>query len=342
MTSRRALAALFLGLFLAGCDAVGGDSVAAVVNGYKISNGELDRYFQSQVSDHEFPPSEDQALMMRLNLLRELIDRRLLLQKAEQLGLLAVEEEVDLRLKDYRAPFNGDAEFAASLQDRGMNREDLRTEIRRTLTIDKLFNRQITSKIKVSEAELKQYYEENRQTFALAEQQLHLAQILVTPEPETPAPNLLNDDAADEDAARAKIEMIEARLAAGEEFATLAQNYSEDPVTTPNGGDLGFIPQSSLDMAEITLRRVVATLSPGDISPVIESDGQFRIVQLIDREEAGQRDFSDPRVRQVIQETLLNRKDQLLKLAFIEATRSGAKIDNLLAKRIAKSYGVGD
>lgn len=329
-------------LFWTGCGAVGGDSVAAVVNGYKITNAELDRFFQSQIAENEFPPAEDQAQMMRLNLLRELIDRRILLQKAEGLGLLAVEEEVEARLKDYRAPFETEDEFLASLQDRGMTREDLRTEIRRTLTVEKLFNSQVTSKIKISDAEMRRYYEDNKSTFALVEQQLHLAQILVTPEPETPVPNLLNDDAVDEESAEAKIQMIESRLADGEEFATLAQNYSEDPVTTANGGDIGYIPQSQLEQADITLRRAVAALSPGDISPVLETDGQYRIIQLIDREEAGQRDFSDPRVQRVITDTLRNRKDQLLKLAFIEAARSGADIDNLLAKRVAAGYGIGD
>jgi len=326
----------------AGCNSVGDQSVAAVVNGYKISNEELDRYFQSQISENESPPGPDQAQMIRLNLLRELIDRQLLLQKAEELGLMAVEAEVNARLKDYRAPFADDAEFEASLRDRAMTLEDLRTEIRRTLTIEKLFNRQITAQIKITEAELQQHYDDSAATFTLAEEQLHLAQIVVTPEPETPTPNLLNDDAKDDETASAKIEMIAERLAQGEDFATLAQNYSEDPVTTPNGGDLGFIPKSSLDKADIALRRVVAALSPGDISPVVEADGQYRILQLIDREAAGQREFSDPRVQQVLRETLRNRRDQLLKAALIEAARSNARIDNYLARRIVSDFGVDD
>ncbi len=223
-----------------------------------------------------------------------------------------------------------------------MTLEDLRTEIRRTQTIEKLFNRQITAQIKITEAELEQQYEDNAATFTLAEEQLHLAQIVVTPVPETPTPNLLNDDAEDDETAAAKIEMIAERLAQGEEFSTLAQNYSEDPVTTPNGGDLGFIPKSSLDKADIALRRVVAALSPGDISPVVEADGQYRILQLIDREAAGRRDWSDPRVQQILRETLRNRRDQLLKAALIDAARSNARIDNYLARRIVADFGVDD
>ena len=338
----RLLAALSFVLLLAACQPSAGDSVAAVVDGYQITLDDLDRYYQSQLGEQAGPPSEDQARMMRLSLLNEIIDRQILLQKAESLGLMANDEEVDARLEQYRAPFESDAEFLASLAEQDLNREDLRTEIRRTLTIEKLLNREISSRVEVSEAEMRRYYEENESTFALAEQRLHLAQIVVTPTPETPVPNLLSDDATDEETAKAKIEMIEARLANGEDFGGLAQNYSEDPSTASTSGDLGFIPQSSLEKADITLRRVVASLSPGENSPVIETDGQYRIIRLLDKEQPGQRDFSDPRVQQTIRDTLTNGKDQLLKTAYLEMLRSQSDITNYYAQSIVESFGVSD
>ncbi len=337
------VAALALVVLTTGaCTRVSENGVAAIVNGYQITDEELDRYYQSQVQDQSAPPSEDQARMMRISILSEIIDRQILLHRAEELGLTAVDEEVNQRLEEYRAPFDDEDGFLASLRDRGMSLEDLRTEIRRNLTIDKLFNRQVASRIKISDAEMRAYYEENRASFALAEQQLHLAQILVTDTPETPVPNLQNDDATDEETAKAKIEMLAERLEAGADFAQLAQDYSEDPVTTPNGGDLGFVPQSSLEKADIVLRRVVAALSPGEISPVVETEGQYRIIKLIAREPAGQRDYSDPRVQQTIRETLLNRKDQLLKAALLESARSAAEVRNLYAERLVEQYGVED
>ena len=280
--------------------------------------------------------------MMRLSLLNEIIDRQILLQKAESLGLMANDEEVDARFQQYRAPFPSDEEFFDSLEAQNLNREDLRTEIRRTLTIEKLLNREISSRVEVSDAEMRQYYEENKPSFSLPELRLHLAQIVVTPAPETPVPNLLNDDAVDEDTAKTKIRMIEDRLANGEDFSTLAQNYSEDPSTATTSGDLGFIPQSSLEKADITLRRVVAALSPGENSPVIETDGQYRIIRLIDKEQPGQRDYSDPRVQQTIRETLANGKDQLLKTAYLEMLRTQADITNYYAERVVESFGVSD
>ena len=324
------------------CDRAGEDGVAAIVNGYRITDEELERYYQSQLQDQSAPPSEDQAQMMRLSILSEIIDRQILLHRAEELGLTAVDEDVNQRLQEYRAPFDDEDGFLASLRDRGMSREDLRTEIRRNLTIDKLFNRQVASRIKITDAEMRAYFEENRTSFALAEQQLHLAQILVTDTPETPVPNLRNDDATDRETAKAKIAMLAERLQGGEDFAKLAEEYSEDPVTATNGGDLGFVPQSSLEKADIVLRRVVAALSPGEISPVVETEGQYRIIKLLAREPAGQRDYSDPRVQQTIRETLLNRKDQMLKAALLEAARSKAEVRNFYAERLVAKYGVAD
>ena len=327
---------------LASCGAVGREGVAASVNGAPITYTEIEKYYQTQMQDQEPPAGDDQERMLRLNLLRELIDREILLQAAESLGLLAVDNEVDARLEEYRAPFSSDEDFERSLVERQMSREELREEIRRSLTIEKLFNKEISSRVQITEAELKDYYERNKAQFTLAEQHLHMAQILVTPTPETPTPNLLNHDAVDEETAQEKIRMIEGRLANGESFEALARNYSEDDVTTANGGDMGFIPQSSLERADITLRRAVAALSPGDISPVLETDGQYRLIRLIAKEAAGERAISDPRVQQVMRETLTNRKDQLAKAAYLEVARTEADVNNYFARRVVGSFGIPD
>jgi peptidyl-prolyl cis-trans isomerase SurA len=327
---------------LAGCGGGADEGVAAIVNGYRITYDELEDYHRQQMPGQDDPPSEEQSRMLRLNLLREMIDRQILLQKAESVGLVAVDDEVDARYKEFRTPFPSDEEFEASLRERGMSPAELQVFIRRNLTIEKLFNREITSRVSVTEPEMRQYYEENSASFSRPEPQMHLAQIVVTSEAESPPPNLLNDDAKDRAAASAKITMLAQRLAAGEDFDTLAQNYSEDPASTPSGGDLGFIPQSSLEKAPLALRRIVAALSPGETSPVVEIDGVYRIIRYMEQQPAGLRDFSDPGVQQEIQETLRNRKDQLLRSAFLEVARSEADVENLLAKQIVDSYGIAD
>jgi len=337
----RLVASVLLGLLLvsAACVQDPMDDVAARVNGYRITRAELEKYYQSQVGDSPTVGTADQERMMRLNLLGELIDRQIMLDRAEKLGLMAVDDEVENSYQQYRSRFNDDAEFNDHLQERATTVAEIKTELRRTLTIEKLLNRQISSRIEVAAEEMQDYYEGNIGSFNLPEQQVHMAWILVTARSETPVPNLQNDDATDGETAKAKIEMIEARLRDGEEFATLAQNYSEDPDSTASGGDLGFIFQSSLEQVDLTLRQVVASLSPGEISPIIKTGDEYRIIHLISIEQAGQRDYSDPRVQQTIRETIRSRKDQLLRAAYLEVARNEAQIDNYLAREVVSDFG---
>ncbi len=321
------------------CQRDAGDRVAATVNGYKITYAELDKYFHTQDLDVTSSSTEEDERMLRLNLLRELIDRQIMLDKAQRLGLMAVDAEVENRFQDYRSPYESDADLEEHLLTRGLTAEELKSELRRSLTIEKLLAAEISSKIRVGETELRAYYEGNQANFHLPEQQLHMAWILVTAKPETPVPNRRNDDAQDLETASQKIKMIEQRLSNGEDFASLAQNYSEDPLSTANGGDLGFIPQSSLEQIDLTLRRVVASLSPGDISPVIKTGDEFRIIKLISVEHAGQREYSDPRVQQGLRGLLKNRKEQLLKAAYLEVARNEADIENFLAREVVSGYG---
>jgi peptidyl-prolyl cis-trans isomerase SurA len=112
----------------------------------------------------------------------------------------------------------------------------------------------------------------------------------------------------------------------------MAQNYSEDPQTTPNGGDLGFVPESSLDKTSPELRKLIMSLQPGQMSPIIHTQEGYRILKVISKEPAGQRDLSDPRAQQTIRETLIERKDQLLKTAYYEMARNQAKVVNYMAQ----------
>src|SRR5256885_17148782 len=99
--------------------------------------------------------------------------------------------------------------------------------------------------------------------------------------------------------------MIINRLDSGDDFATLAMNYSEDTDTSGNGGDLGFTPESSLRNTDPATRDTVTKLKPGQYSPVIPVTNPaskqlfgFRIVKLVAKEPAGQRELGDPRVQQ--------------------------------------------
>lgn len=322
---------------LTGCKHTPPANVAAMVNSHSITYTELDKTYQSQPANQE-GSSEDQVLTQKLELLRNLIDSEIMLQRAEKLGLLASDADVDAKLNEFKAPYTKE-QFEKVLSGRKMSLDDLKTQIRRELSIQKLYNKEITSHITITDADVANFYAANKPSFNLAEPQIHMAQILVTPAADPSVHNLKNSKAQNENEAKQKIQDIAARLQKGEDFGMLAQSYSEDPNTAANGGDMGFIPQSSLEKVPQELRNLVMSLTPGAVSPVIHTQEGYRILKVITKEPAGQRELTDPRVQQSIRETLLNRKDQLLKAAYYEVARNEAKVTNYLARSVMESAG---
>ncbi|HUI84906.1 MAG TPA: SurA N-terminal domain-containing protein [Candidatus Binatia bacterium] len=336
------LLALVALLTAAGCSnkQVGKD-VMATVNGRKITRSEVQKYYDNQIADSPQKPSEEQADTLRLNILRGLIDNEILMQRAEKLGLLATDEEVNAKLAEIKAPYTQE-EFDRRLKERRTTLDDFKHDLRRSLTVDKVLNREITSRINISDDDITSYYNEHKAEFNLIEPQYHLAQILVTTQPN---PQVKSMKAQNEAEARKKIQMLQNRLDSGEDFATVAMNYSEQPETAQNGGDLGFIPESSLkaDRAAID---AISRLKPGQytsILPVGDPNSHqifgFRIVKLISKEAAGQRELKDPRVQQAIREQLRDRREQLLKSAYYETIRDRASVENYFAEDILKKAG---
>jgi peptidyl-prolyl cis-trans isomerase SurA len=335
---RLACFALLL-VFLSGCKKSPPDNVAATVNGRPITYTELDRDYQMQnMSGSAEGSNEDQVMIQKLELLRLRIDNEIMFQRAEKLGLLASDSDVDAKLTEIRSGYTQE-EFQKQLENRKMSLDDLKAQIKRDLSIQKLFNKEITSHINITDAEITNFYNANKANFNLAEPQVHLAQIIVTADPDPNVRNLKNDDAQNDEQAKKKMESLNLRLRQGEDFGMLAQNYSEDSNTAPNGGDLGFVPESALEKASPELRKMVMSLPPGQISPIIRSQEGYRILKVISKEPSGQRELNDPKVQQSIRELLLNRKDQLLRAAYYDVARNEADVTNYLAQRITASAG---
>jgi peptidyl-prolyl cis-trans isomerase SurA len=328
-----------------GCNShQGSGDAAAVVDGRKIYNADLDKYYENQTIGSDQHPTGEQALALRLNILREMIDNEILMRRAEKLGLLATNDEVDSKLNEIKAPFTQE-QFNARLTEKKISLDDFKRDIRRSLTVDKVINKEVTSKITVSDQDISNYYNDHKAEFNLVEPQYHLAQIFVTPAPNPQVRNQSGKAQTEADA-RKKIQTVMNRLDSGDDFATLAMNYSEDPETSGNGGDLGFTPESSLQRTDPTTRDAVSKLKTGQYSPVITVVNPlnkqvvgFRIVKLIAKEPAGQRELSDPRVQEAIRSQLRDRREQLLKNAYYEVLRDQAKVENFLAEKVLADSG---
>ena len=207
-----------------------------------------------------------------------------------------------------------------------------------------MLNKEITSKINITDADITNYYNEHKAEFNLIEPQYHLAQILVTTQPNPQAPNVAGK-AQNEAEAKKKIQVIENRLDSGEDFASVAMALSEQPETAQNGGELGFVPESSLK-GDRTAFEAINKLKPGQYSTVlVVADPNshqifgYRVVRLLSKESAGQRELKDPRVQQAIREQLRDRREQLIKAAYYEVIRDEAKVENFFAEDILKKAG---
>ena len=323
---------LLAGFFSASCKRAPSDNIAAAVNNQPITYAELQKQYLMQFPSPTAETSEDQVAIQKLEVLRSMIDGEIMRQRAEKLGLMATDNDVEAKFNEMKAPYTKE-EFQKQLDARKITVDELRAQLRRDMSIQKLLNKEITSHISITDKDVSDFYETNKASFNLAEPQVHMAQVLVTPTPDPGVRNLKGDKAQNEEQAKSKIQMIEARLKQGEDFAMIAQSYSEDTNSAASGGDVGFIPMSAFEQAHPELRKLILTLQPGQISPVVRTPEGYRILRIISKEPAGQRELNDPRVQQSIRETLLNRKDQLLKAVYYEIARNEAKVVNHYAQR---------
>jgi peptidyl-prolyl cis-trans isomerase SurA len=320
-----------------------GNDIAATVDGEKIYRADVERYFQNQTAGSNQPLSDEQATGLRLSIVENLIENQILMHRAGKLGLLATDDEVERRLKEIRSPYT-DQEFTQRLQERKLSLDDIKREIRRSLTAEKVVNKEITSKINITDQDIADYYSEHKSEFNLIEPKYHLAHISVTtsPDPQGRDPNKARNEAD----ARKKIDSVLARLQAGEDFSSLAATYSEDTATSANGGDIGIVPESALKQTDVATRESVMKLKPGQYTPVIplasptgRQIAAFQIVKLISIEPAGLRDISDQHVKQEIRQKLQDRREQLLKTAYYDVMRDRAKIENYYAQQVLNAGG---
>jgi peptidyl-prolyl cis-trans isomerase SurA len=324
-------------LLFVSCQKPVSKDVAAMVNGRPVTYTELDHALSAQFPNSAaLKGNAEQTTQVRLEALRALIDNQIMLQRAEKAGLLASDADVDAKFNELKAPYTQE-EFQKLLQQRKMGVPELKAQLRRDLSVQKLFNKEIGSHIVISDADVTAFYNANKASFNLAENKVRLAQILVTQTPDPNINNLKNDKAQNNQQARNKIQMLQLRLRQGEDFGTLAQNYSEDANSAPNGGDLGFVPESALEHANPELRKVILLMNPGQLSSVIQTPEGYRIIKLISKEPAGQRQLSDPRVQEEIRQGLFQGKEQVLRSAFFEVARSEAKVVNYYAQSVLAS-----
>jgi len=227
------------------------------------------------------------------DLLRDLIDRALMVQKARDLDI-NVETDVVKRLDEIRKNLN-----AASLEDlqkeaekSGLNWEDFKEDIRRNLLMREVIGREVGRTIVVSRQDARKYFDEHKEEFSSPEGVV-LAQILVSNEKRKP------------EEAEARAKEAHAELQAGQKWSEVVKKYSDDTATSDQGGYIGFMKAGTLAPA---IHDAMAKLEVNEFSEPIPIKTGFIILRLMDRRRAGIPTFEE--VEQQVMNTLYEQKMQ--------------------------------
>src|ERR1700733_3451421 len=155
---------LVAGAFTAACTRTAPANVAAMVNGRAITYADLEKRFQSEFATPTDHPSDDQVSIQRLEILRTLVDEEILVQRAERMGLMAVDSDVEAKFNELKAPYTQE-EFQKQINARKITVEDLKNKLRRDLSVEKLFNKEIKSQITITDKDIADFYNANKASF---------------------------------------------------------------------------------------------------------------------------------------------------------------------------------
>jgi peptidyl-prolyl cis-trans isomerase SurA len=262
------------------------DGIVAIVNSDLILLSEMRRELAPERERIQKEYRGD-ALARRLKTaeymaLTSMIERKLQLQEAKARGIVVTDQEVRQAIQQMK-------QQGRTLDE--TNLADMKN-VREQLLLLRVVDREVRSGVMVADSDMKRYFQEHRDRFALSEEYT-LSQILI--KPRSP------DDTAD---AREKVREVMTRLKQGESFEDLALRFSDGP-NASHGGRLGLVRQGELVPG---IERTIATLVPGGISDVIETPEGFHIMRLEDKKPKQFRPYEQ--VRNEIQGLVFQQKSE--------------------------------
>ena len=260
-----------------------------------LSAGELIESVVARVNDQPITHSEFETrcgmelrgtpdLAGRKKVLDEMIQEKLLEERAKSLDVAATDAEVEEAVERVKRQYNlaTDQEFDAALAQTKMTREDLKKQLRQTITMQKVVGREVTGKINMSDDVLRLEYERRKDELYKVPEQAHVYEIVLRFSPQ--------DGEAQKNAA-SKIEEARAKIKAGAGFADVAKEYSEGNARD-RGGDLGVVSKGELLPA---LDAAVFVDPPQEYPAPILLQGSVHLFRVADRKPAGYKPFAEVR-----------------------------------------------
>jgi peptidyl-prolyl cis-trans isomerase SurA len=280
------------------------DRIVVVVDEELVLASELDQAMrqvelQLRSQGRPLPPRD----VLQRQVLERLILQRLQVQRAKNAGLQVSEEELRQALAGIAARNQMSVnEFAEAAAREGIDFGQFREQLRTDLLISKLRQREVDSRVVVSEQDVDFFLQS--QAGLQKDKEYRLSHILIA----------VKEGASEEEraAVRQQAEEVLAKARAGEDFAQLAARYSNDQLAL-SGGDLGWRDAAALPSL---FANVVPTLKPGEVSPLLSSPSGFHLVRLNEQRTAGEGQMvTETRARHILLTPNAVRNDVATKLA---------------------------
>jgi peptidyl-prolyl cis-trans isomerase SurA len=298
------------------------EEIIARINNQIITRTEYLRSKEQlkQEAQQQDPANADKIVAEKdKDILRDLIDQQLLLEKGKDLGLTAdteVIKRLDEMRKEMKLESMEDLEKAAAAQ--GYSFEDFKQNLKNQIITQQVISKEVGSRMSISKEEMQQFYDEHKSQMERAEQ-IRLSELLISTEKKDK--NAATDEAAQLAAARGKADDLLAQIRKGGKFEDIAKKNSDGP-TAAQGGDLGYFKRGALAKE---LEDKTFAMNPGDVSDVIRTKQGFVILQVAEHQMAGVPPLSEIEPR--VQDAIYMQKLQPALRAYLTHLREDAFID---------------
>jgi peptidyl-prolyl cis-trans isomerase SurA len=303
------------------------EEIIVRINNSIITRSELQRARDQLMAElrQRDPQNVDQLYAEReKDILRDLIDQQLLIQRGEELEITA-DNEVIRRLDEIRKNMKLETmeDLEKEAEKQGVSFEDFKLNLKNNIITQQVIGREVGQRLQITQEDVRQYYEEHKKEFE-REEQVRLSEILVSTEPKQkpaegeqpsePDPKVLA-------AAENKAKELLAQLRSGAKFENLAQSQSDSPAASA-GGDLGYFKRGTLSKE---LENITFAMKPGEITDVIRTRQGFVILKVTERHQAGIPPLNE--VEREIQERIYLQRLQPSLREYLTKLREDAYID---------------
>ena len=296
------------------------EEIIARVNNQIVTRAEYLRSKETlkQEAQQQDPANADKIVQERdKDVLRDLIDQQLLLEKGKDLGITADTElikRLDEMRKDMHMDSMEDLEKAATSQ--GISYEDFKQNLKNQIITQQVISREVGSRMNVSKEELQQFYDEHKSQMEQPEQ-IRLSELLIAGKKDKAPPA---DEQQELGAARAKADDLLGQIRKGAAFDEIAKKNSDGP-TAAQGGDLGYFKRATLAKE---LEDKTFAMKPGEVSEVIQTKQGFVILKVTEHQQAGVPPLSA--IEPKVQEAIYMQKLQPALRAYLQKLREDAYI----------------